>query len=462
MVKESKFKTTNPTTGVVEKSFNGTTKEEIDQALDHAVIAFKDWKNTTFTYRSSIIKKAAQLFRERKEALARLAAIEMGKVLKEGIGEVLFSAHILDYYADYAEDFLKDTPVKSLSGRAFVTYQPIGLLLSVQPWNFPFYQVIRTAAGNLMAGNTYMLKHAANVPQCAEAVEQIFIDAGVPKGVFKNVFLSGAEVDELLDDPRVKAATLTGSEKAGSLFAAAAAKNIKKSTLELGGSDPLIVLDDNRLDEIVQNIIKGRFSNCGQICISSKRVIVMKEFADQILEKLKEAVKGIVVGDPLKEETTMGPLCSESAMEKVLSQVETAINNGAKLIAGGKRIGEVGAFMEPTILTNIAKENPIYKEEVFGPVLMLYVVNNENEAIALANDTDFGLGGSVFCSDEERAIRIAKQIETGSVAINKPLSLALEIELPFGGTKRSGYGRDHYLDGIREFVNSKTIKVETL
>ncbi|WP_292008133.1 NAD-dependent succinate-semialdehyde dehydrogenase [Chryseobacterium sp.] len=462
MEQKAVYKSLNPATGKIEKTFDEISKQDLDKALDKAVEAYKSWKKTSFAERAKVIKKAAELFRERKNELAKYAAIEMGKPLKEGIGEVMFSAHILDYYAENAEEFLKDSPIQSLSGKAFISYEPIGLLLSVQPWNFPYYQIIRTAAGNIMAGNTYMLKHASNVPQCALAVEQIFKDSGLPEGVYKNIFLSSKNIDTLVDDPRVKAATLTGSERAGSAFASAAAKNLKKTTLELGGSDPLIVLDDKNLDKIIKLIIMARFGNCGQICVSSKRIIVLKDFADQVLEGIKEGIKTIKVGDPLKEDTTMGPLSSEHAMEDVLKQIQTAVDHGAKLIAGGKRIGTVGAFMEPTILTDIDENNPIAKEEVFGPVLMLYVAQNEEEAIKLANNTDFGLGGTVFCSDEERAVKVAKQIETGSVAINRPFPLSMEIEIPFGGTKRSGYGRDHYLSGIREFLNEKTIKIEQL
>ncbi len=458
-MKESTIHSINPATGKIEKTFNEMSDAQIAQIIDQADAAFQTWKKTSFIQRKTILKRAAAIFVERKEELAKLITMEMGRVFNQSVSEILFGASILNYYADHGEEFLKDTPVGVANNKTFISYEPIGTLLSVQPWNFPFYQILRTAAPNIMAGNAYILKHASNVPQCAEAMEKVFRDAGLPQGVFTNIFMKGSRVDALLANPKIKAATLTGSSPAGSSIAQAAGKYLKKTTLELGGSDPYIVLEDADIDKAVKGAIIGRFSNAGQICISSKRIILVESIANEFIEKFKAQMAELKVGNPLDPTVAMGPLSSEKALQKVLEQVNQSIEQGAQLLMGGKRINGVGAFMEPTLLSNIQPGTVAYTEEIFGPVALLFIVKDETEAVQLANDTEFGLGGSVYSENEERAVRVAKQIESGMVCINAPTSIALAIDIPFGGTKNSGYGRDHQLAGIREFVNEKTIRI---
>jgi len=456
--KTSTIKSINPFDNSLNREYMSFTEEEVDKRLDRADEAFRSWKSTTFSERAALIHRVASIFRDRKEEMAKLAAQEMGKRLKEGIAEVELSADIFDYYADHAERFLADAPLETPIGKAFISYEPLGVLLSVQPWNFPFYQVTRSAAPNIMAGNTIVLKHASIVPQCAALVEEIFLEAGAPEGVYQNLFLPGSEVTDLVSDERIKAVTLTGSEPAGASIAAAAGKNIKKSTLELGGSDAFVVLDDVDIEEAVQAAVYGRMWNAGQVCTSAKRIIVHEHIADEFLERVKVLFPTLKVGDPLDPETDVAPLSSEKAAENVVAQVKRAVKEGAKLELGGNRLADsAGAFVEPTLLTHIKKGNSAYSDEIFGPVFMFYVVKDDQEAIALANDTSYGLGGSVFCADEERAVRVARQIDTGMVYINHMTGIA--PELPFGGTKRSGYGREQSAAGIFEFVNPKLIRI---
>ena len=354
---------------------------------------------------------------------------------------------------------MADAPLDTPQGKAFLSYEPIGVLLSVQPWNFPFYQITRSAAPNIMAGNTVVLKHASNVPQAAEIMEKIFAEAGAPKGVYTNLFVPGAKVSELVADPRVKGASLTGSEPAGSSFASMAGKYLKKSTLELGGSDAFVVLEDADLDKAVETAAFGRLWNAGQVCVSPKRIIVMASVADKFIEKAKAIYDKVVVGDPLDPKTQLAPLSSEKAVQDVIKQVETTVQQGAKLVRGGKRIDRPGAYMEPTILTDIKKGMLAYSDEIFGPVLAIYAAKNVDEAVELANDTNFGLGGTVFGTDTDKAVEVARRIDTGMVYINHVTGIA--PELPFGGTKRSGYGREQSPAGIYEFVNAKLIRVTT-
>ena len=362
--------------------------------------------------------------RERKEELGKLCSIEMGKLHREGIAEVELCAGIFEYYAENGEKLLADKPLETPHGKAFLSYEPIGVILSVQPWNFPFYQTTRSAAPNLIVGNTIVLK-----------------------------------VSELLDDPRVKGAALTGSEPAGASFASAAGKNVKKSILELGGSDAFIVMPDADLDKAVETAVNGRLWNAGQVCVSPKRVIVPESLYPAFLEKATQLFGNAKVGDPLDPETQLAPLSSVKAREDVLSQVEKAVAQGAKLVVGGKKIEGPGVFMQPTILTDIKKGMDAYSDEIFGPVLMIYSVKNMDEAVDLANDTKYGLGGTVFGTDVEEAVKIARRIDTGMVYINHVTGIS--PELPFGGTKNSGYGREQSIEGIYEFVNSKLIRVTT-
>lgn len=455
----SSIKTVNPATNQVEKEYPVMTDQQIDLILSDADKAFQSWKKTSFAERAKLLHKVASILRERKEELGKLCSIEMGKLHREGIGEVELSANIFDYYADNGEKFLADAPLDTPQGKAFLSYEPIGVLLSVQPWNFPFYQITRSAAPNIMAGNTVVLKHASNVPQAAEIMEKIFAEAGAPKGVYTNLFVPGAKVSELMADPRVKGASLTGSEPAGSSFASMAGKYLKKSTLELGGSDAFVVLEDADLDKAVETAAFGRLWNAGQVCVSPKRIIVMASVADKFIEKAKAIYDKVVVGDPLDPKTQLAPLSSEKAVQDVIKQVETTVQQGAKLVRGGKRIDRPGAYMEPTILTDIKKGMLAYSDEIFGPVLAIYAAKNVDEAVELANDTNFGLGGTVFGTDTDKAVEVARRIDTGMVYINHVTGIA--PELPFGGTKRSGYGREQSPAGIYEFVNAKLIRVTT-
>lgn len=457
--KTSSIKTVNPTTNQVEKIFDVMTSEQVDRIVEDAANAFQLWKKKSFEVRAKLLHKVASILRERKEELGKLCSIEMGKLHREGIGEVELCAAIFDYYADNGAKFLADHPLETPHGKAFLSYEPKGVLLSVQPWNFPFYQITRSAAPNIMAGNTIVLKHASNVPQCAAVMEQIFIEAGAPKGVYANLFIPGARATELVADKRIKGAALTGSEPAGASFAGMAGKHIKKSTLELGGSDAFVVLEDADLDKAVETAAFGRLWNAGQVCVSPKRVIVMESVADDFIKKAKAIYETIVVGDPLDPKTQLAPLSSEKAVQEVIAQVEKTVQQGAKLIYGGKRLDKPGAFMEPTILTGIKPGMLAYSDEIFGPVLCIYVVKDQEEAIKLANDTDFGLGGTVFGTNIDNAVKVARQIETGMVYINHVTGIA--PELPFGGTKNSGYGREQSPAGIYEFVNEKLIRVTT-
>lgn len=455
----SNIKTVNPATNQVEKEYPIMTDGQVDAILSDADKAFKSWRKTPFAERAKLLHRVAEIMRERKVELGRLCSIEMGKLHREGIGEVELSADIFDYYAQNGEKFLADAPLETPQGKAFLSYEPIGVLLSVQPWNFPFYQITRSAAPNIMAGNTVVLKHASNVPQAAEIMEKIFAEAGAPKGVYTNLFVPGAKVSELVSDPRVKGAALTGSEPAGASFASMAGKFVKKSTLELGGSDAFIVMPDADLDKAVETAAFGRLWNAGQVCVSPKRIIVLESVADKFIEKAKAIFENAVVGDPLDPKTQLAPLSSEKAVQDVLKQVETTVSQGAKLVLGGKRIDRPGAFMEPTILTGIKKGMLAYSDEIFGPVLAIYAVKDLDEAVELANDTEFGLGGTVFGTDTDKAVEVARRIDTGMVYINHVTGIA--PELPFGGTKKSGYGREQSPAGIYEFVNAKLIRVTT-
>lgn len=456
-LKKSYIKSINPFNNELVKEFEVMSNDQVDQIVDKADEAFKTWKNTSFDERAKIIHKVASIMRDRKQELGKLATLEMGKLLRESIYEVELSANIFDYYADNAEKFLADHPLETELGEAFLSYEPIGVLLSVQPWNFPYYQITRSAASALMAGNTMVLKHASNVPQCAQIMEDIFHEAGLPKGVYTNLFVPGGSVERIVDNPKIKAVALTGSEAAGGSIAAAAGKNIKKSTLELGGSDPFIVLEDVDIDKAVETAILGRMWNAGQVCVSPKRIIVPESIADNFIQKSKTLLSSLKVGNPLEEETIVAPLSSEKAAKDVVAQIQKAVANGAKVELGGKRIDRPGAFVEPTLLTGITAENPIFFEEIFGPVAVIYTYKTIDDAIELANATTFGLGGSVFGNDIAKAKEVARKIDTGMVYINHVTGIA--PELPFGGTKRSGYGREQSPAAIYEFVNAKLIRV---
>jgi len=454
------YRSVNPATGEVLKDFPQHTDEQMWDALATADKAFRIWGSLPISERSKIIARSAQILLEKKEELARLATLEMGKRIAESRGEVELSASILQYFADKAEVFLAPKKLDTAMGDARLEYSPFGVLLSIQPWNYPYYQLSRFAGPHLMSGNVMLVKHAPGVPQCALAFERVLRVAGVPEGVYTNLFLSNDQSGALIDDQRVKGIALTGSERAGEALASRAGKNLKKSTMELGGSDAFVVLDDADLDHTVAMAIVGRFGNNGQTCIGAKRFIVVKSMLDKFLSRFIAAAQKLKLGDPLDETVTLGPLSSDAALQLILRQIQEATSYGAQIALGGRRAGEVGAFLEPTILTNISPDNPAYKQEFFGPVALIFPAKDEEEAIAIANDSPFGLGGSVYTSDIERGKRVASRIETGMVFINYPdISLP---ELPFGGIKRSGYGKELSSLGIEEFVNRKLIFVPNL
>ena len=451
------YRSVNPATGEVLKTFAEHTDEQMMNALAAAEKAFRSWGALPFCDRSKIIGRSARILLEKKEELARLATLEMGKRIAESRGEVELSASILQYFADNAETFLTPKKLNSVMGEAHIEYSPLGVLLSIQPWNYPYYQLARFAGPHLMAGNAMLVKHAAGVPRCAIAFEQALQEAGLPWRVYTNLFLSNEQVGALIDDPRVRGIALTGSERAGESLASRAGKNLKKSTMELGGSDAFIVLDDADLDHTVAMAVLGRFSNSGQTCIGAKRFIVVESVLDKFLPRFIDAASKLKLGNPFDETVTLGPLSSDAALQLILQQIKEATDNGAQVALGGRRAGKVGAFLEPTILTNVTPDNPAYKQEFFGPVALIFPAKDEDDAIAIANDSPFGLGGSVYTTDIERAKRVASRMETGMVFINYPDVSA--PDLPFGGVKRSGYGKELSSLGIEEFVNKKLILV---
>ena len=450
------YRSINPFTGELLRTFDQLTDAQVESALTQADGAFRrTWSKAAFRDRARIVSRAASLMRERKESLARLAAIEMGKRISEGRDEVELSAAILQYFADRAEALLAPQAIDTPLGDAHVELSPLGVLIGVQPWNFPYYQLARFAAPNLMAGNALLVKHSSSVPQCALAFEQLFLDAGAPTGVYTNLFVSSEQVGRLLDDPRTQGVALTGSEQAGEALAARAGKNLKRSTMELGGSDAFIVLEDCDLEYAVRMAVLGRIGNVGQTCIGAKRFIVVGQRAERFLDAFRNALEQLTPGDPLDERTTLGPVASEAALNQLLQQVREAVAHGARVVTGGDRIRHPGAFMRPTILTDVTPDNPAFRQEFFGPVALVLPAKDEEEAIAIANDSPFGLGGSVYTSDIEHGKQVASRIESGMVFVNFPFISS--PELPFGGTKRSGWGKELSSLGIQEFVNKKLV-----
>jgi succinate-semialdehyde dehydrogenase/glutarate-semialdehyde dehydrogenase len=452
----SSYKSINPNTGELLKSFETTDSAQLEKSLAAAESCFQTWKHKTYAERAVILNKAAALMHAHVDDFAKLATLEMGKLINEARGEVKFSADILAYYAEHAQAFLAPTTLHPHVGEAHMESSPIGVLLCIQPWNFPYYQLARVAGPQLMAGNTLVVKHASCVPQCAIAFEKLLLDAGAPVGAYTNLLISHAQSDAVIDDARIKGVALTGSVAAGRTVAARAGQNLKKSTMELGGSDAFIVLDDADIDSAIPWAVWGRMYNCGQTCCAAKRFIVLDKVADTFFAKFKTALEALVPGDPMDEKTTHGPLSTEAALVQLLAQVDAAVKGGAKLLMGGKRIERPGWFMQPTILTDIQPGNPAFRDEFFGPVVSFYRVEDEAAAIALANDSDFGLGGSVWTNDEVRGKRIASQVDTGMMFVNN-LDWS-DAELPFGGIKNSGYGRELGNLGIQEFVNKKLVR----
>ena len=454
------YQSVNPATGKVLKKFKEITNKQLETAIKTATACFDAWRFKTFSERAVVVAKAAASLRARVDDFAKPVTLEMGKLIAESRGEVELSADILDYYAKNAESFLAPQTLKPSSGEAAIENTPFGVLFGVQPWNFPYYQLARFAAPNLMAGNVVMVKHASCVPQCAIAFEKLWLEAGAPAGAYTNLIVSYDQVNRVIDDPRIKGVALTGSVDAGKSVAARAGQNLKKSTMELGGSDAFIVLEDADLDKTVKWAVWAKMNNMGQCCVAGKRFIVVESLADKFLEKFQTALAAFKPGDPMDWATTLGPLSTEAALVQLLGQIKRAVAKGAKLVMGGKRIDCPGSFMETTILTNIKPSNPAYREEFFGPVALLFRVKDEDEAVALANDSEFGLGGSVFTADVARGKRVAGRIDTGMVFINHPTWTA--CDLPFGGIKNSGYGRELSSLGIQEFVNKKLVRVSSI
>ena len=451
------YQSLNPYDGKIFKTFKELTDEQLETAVQAAEQCFETWRHTTFTERSTVVARAAGILRARVEDFARPITLEMGKLIEESRGEVALSADILDYYAENAERFLAPQRLTPAFGEAAIENSPLGVLFGVEPWNFPYYQLARFVAPNLMVGNVVLVKHASNVPQCAIAFAELFIEAGAPPGAYTNLRISRDQIARVIADPRVKGVALTGSEAAGAIVAGQAGRAMKKSTMELGGSDAFIVLEDADLDETVKWALWGRINNAGQCCVASKRFIVIEEVADRFLAKFATAMGGLKTGDPMDKATTLAPLSSKEALDKLVDQVDRAVVKGARVVMGGKRVGGSGAFMQPTILTDIKPGNPAYSEEFFGPVALFFRVPDEDAAVALANDSSFGLGGSVFTKDIARGKRVASRIDTGMVFINHPTWTA--ADLPFGGIKHSGYGRELSSLGIQEFVNKKLVRV---
>ncbi|GHB56479.1 succinate-semialdehyde dehydrogenase [Psychrosphaera saromensis] len=454
------YATTNPYTGEVVKTFPDATDAEIVQAIEDANKAFSSWKETSFASRAKVMQKAADLLRNDLAGYAKLLTLEMGKITSEAKAEVELSAAILEYYANNAEALLasQKLPVADpAEGEAVVVHEPLGVLLAVEPWNFPYYQVARIIAPQLSAGNTMLLKHAGIVPQSAAAFEKLMLDAGLPKGVFQNLYAAHSQTEMIISHPLVRGVALTGSEGAGAIVAAAAGKALKKSTLELGGADAFVVLADADMEKTVNWAVFGRHWNGGQVCVSSKRMIIADEVYDDFVEQYTAGVAKLQAGDPFDPATTLAPLSSQSAADELKVKIKEAIKLGATATEVGPKVPSQGAFVQPTILTNISEENPARNWEFFGPVSMLFRAKDEADAIRIANDSPFGLGGSVFTSNPKHGLEVAKQISTGMVFVNHPTMV--KADLPFGGVRHSGYGRELIGLGIKEFVNHKLIDV---
>jgi len=452
----STYAVVNPATGETVKEYQEISDDELRAAIDRADQASRSFpSSTSVADRAALVRKVGELHSERRQELSEIVVREMGKPIEQALGEVDFAAEIYGFYADNAEDLMADEPIKLADGpgTAVIRRSPFGVLLGIMPWNFPYYQVARFAGPNLVIGNTILLKHAPQCPESAEAMQRIFDDAGFPEGSYENVYATNEQIEWVIADPRVRGVSVTGSERAGSAVAAIAGKNLKKVVLELGGSDPFILLGTDDVDGAAQKAAEARLDNTGQSCNAAKRFIVVDELYDDFLEKLREKMTAAKPGDPTAEDTAIGPLSSQTAADRLEEQVKKAVENGAEVIAGGKRDGN---YFEPTILAGIKPGDEASQEEFFGPVAQVYKVSSEEEAVELANQTPFGLGSYVMTTDKEQGERVADKLEAGMVYVN--LVLADSPELPFGGFKRSGFGRELGRYGADEFVNKKLIR----
>jgi succinate-semialdehyde dehydrogenase / glutarate-semialdehyde dehydrogenase len=454
----SEFKVVNPATNETEREFAAATDAEVEQALERSVRAYQSWRATGKDERAKVLLRVAEVYKERIDDLAALITREMGKPTREAKGEILLVVSIYRYYANQGPALLEDTPLSPRAGgKALIRKEPIGALLGIMPWNYPYYQVARFAAPNLMAGNTIILKHAPQCPESALAMEQVFRDAGLGEDAYINIFATNSQVADMIADPRVAGVSVTGSERAGAAVAEVAGRNLKKVVLELGGSDPFIVLDSDDVAKTVTAAVAGRMGNAGQACNAAKRIIVVGDLYDEFASQFTAAMAALRPGDPTDPASDLGPLSSEAAAERLMGQIRDAVDQGATLRTGGKRVDRPGAFVEPTVLTDVTPRMRAYHEELFGPAAVIYRVADASQAVELANSSPFGLGGVVYSADPDRAQEVADLLETGMVWINSPQgSMA---DLPFGGTKRSGVGRELGPYGIDEFVNKKLIYI---
>lgn len=452
------IQTIDPTNGKVVETFPEMRWEDAEKALTAANKTFSLWKKTSFKERAALLKNAAVLLRKNKYDHASLMTLEMGKTITEAEAEVEKCAWVCDYYAENAQNILAHEHIQTDATKSYIRFEPLGVIFAVMPWNFPYWQVFRFAAPALMAGNVGVLKHASNVPQCACAIEKVFLEAGFPEYAFKTLLVSSSMTDKIISHDAIKAVTLTGSEGAGMAVAAAAGKALKKTVLELGGSDPFIVLEDADIEQTVLSAVKGRMVNAGQSCVAAKRFLVHESVAEQFEMQFARKMEMLTVGDPLDKETRVGPLARQDLVDVLEKQVAGSVIRGAKILTGGKRISGEGYFYEPTVLSRVTPDMPVFAEETFGPVAAIVRFTTDEEAIVLANKTPFGLGGSVWSCDKDRAEKIAQQLDVGCAFVNSIVKS--DPRLPFGGIKKSGYGRELSSYGIKEFVNMKTVWVQ--
>jgi len=452
------MKSINPANNQVIHEYTGHDTNEVSDIINATQNTWLSWKNSGFTERAELMLKAAEVLQENKESYAGLITAEMGKLTVEAKTEIDKCSMICRFYANNAEKMLADEVIETDYSKSYVAFQPLGVVLAVMPWNFPFWQVLRFAAPALMAGNAAVLKHASNVFGSALKIEEVFDKAGFPKNLFKTLLIPSGQVADVIKNPLIKAVTLTGSEPAGSKVAELAGKELKKSVLELGGADPYIVMEDADLDQCVTTSIKARTGNCGQTCIAAKRFIVVESVVKEFEARQKQIMESLVVGDPVDESTQLAPMARPDLVDELHAQVEKSISMGARLVTGGKKLDRPGSYYAPTVLADVKKGMPAYDEETFGPVSAIITVKDEAEAVEMANDSRYGLGGSVWTRDSARGEKIARQIETGTVVVNN--MTVSNPKLPFGGTKKSGYGRELSDYGIKEFCNIKTICIQ--